>query len=33
MSDTRWFMECAALIVILLILELYAVVTGDHDMP
>lgn len=33
MSNPRWFMECSALIVILIILELYAAVTGDHDMP
>ncbi|PLS24195.1 hypothetical protein Tam1G_1772 [Bifidobacterium imperatoris] len=33
MSNVRRFMECAAFLAVLLILELYAAVTGDHDMP
>lgn len=33
MNSVRWVMECSALIVILIILELYAAVAGDHDMP
>ncbi|KFI92415.1 hypothetical protein BISA_0815 [Bifidobacterium saguini DSM 23967] len=33
MSRIRWAFECAALISVLLLLEIYAAITGDRDMP